>query len=357
VDGKSRNDASDITHTALATGGDFGQLQDKPDLRSIAIVGGSGFVGSALTKHLSSRFKVTVLDRRQPSGSYGSFKACDVRDKPSLKQALQGFDLVINTAVIQLPEINENKRLGYEVNVLGVQNLCETLESIDSIKGLVHASSWHVFGEKGLRGTLDEGFGFRPDKIEQRAKFYAICKIAQEAVIRISNEMSSKSYGIIRMGTVLGEAMPTQTAASIFIEKALKGEPITPFKETMHRPMLYVDIHDVCKAFESLGTRILNGELMKQGSAAELVNLAWPSPLTIVELARTVQRSFIKLTDGTIAPKIEVVDKGVKPIYTPRDKQLFKLKISKARKFLGLKKLTSPQESIDRIIANRIRAV
>jgi dTDP-4-dehydrorhamnose reductase len=65
-----------------------------------------------------------------------------------LKELLQGFDLVINTAVIQVPEINEDKRMGYEVNVLGVQNLCEAVESIGSIKGLLHASSWHVFCEK-----------------------------------------------------------------------------------------------------------------------------------------------------------------------------------------------------------------
>jgi len=155
---------------------------------------------------------------------------------------------------------------------------------------------------KDLRGTVDEEFGLRPDKSEQRAKFYAICKIAQEVVIRIAHEMSTKTYGIVRMGTVLGDGMPKQTAASIFIEKALNREPMTPFKHTMHRPMLYVDIQDVCKAFESFGTRVLNGELMKQESA-EQVNVVWPTPITIVELARMIQKSFIRLTSGTTRPK------------------------------------------------------
>jgi len=37
--------------------------------------------------------------------------------------------------------------------------------------------------------------------------------------------MSDKSYCIFRLGTVLGEEMPSQTAANLFIESALRGEP------------------------------------------------------------------------------------------------------------------------------------
>jgi hypothetical protein len=54
------------------------------------------------------------------------------------------------------------------VNVLGVQNLCRAVESIDSMKGIIHTSSWHILGERGIHGVLDEDFGFRPDKIKER---------------------------------------------------------------------------------------------------------------------------------------------------------------------------------------------
>jgi nucleoside-diphosphate-sugar epimerase len=36
--------------------------------------------------------------------------------------------------------------------------------------------------------------------------------------------MSEKIFGIIRMGTVLGDGMLEKTAANIFIERALRGE-------------------------------------------------------------------------------------------------------------------------------------
>jgi len=187
-----------------------------PRLLSIAIVGGSGFIGSALAENLRDQFRVTIVDVKPSMISDVRFTRCDIRDKEAVDRQLREFDLIINTAVVQVPEVNERKRFGYEVNVLGVQNLCELTESSDSIRGLIHASSWHVFGERDFRGNLDEMYGFRPDKVDERARFYALCKIAQEVVIRLTSEMSSKDCSILRLGTVLGTGMPRQTAANIF---------------------------------------------------------------------------------------------------------------------------------------------
>jgi nucleoside-diphosphate-sugar epimerase len=319
---------------------------------SIAIVGGSGFVGSSLAEHMSSQFDVTVLDRVQRKEFRGNFKLCDIREPQTLTELLQGFDLVVNCAIVQIPEINTNKRLGHDVNLLGVQNLCAAIESVGSIKGLLHASSWHIFGERDLRGVLDEEFGLHPDKIDERARFYALCKIAQESIIRINSEISSKQYGIVRLGTALGERMPAQTAANLFIENSFRREPITPFRHTQHRPMLYVDIQDVCRLFQSMATSILNGKSSAQ--SADMVNLFSPHPVTIIELAKIVQHKFIRLTGGAITPKIQVIDKGLASLYDKRKKRLFKIDISKARKMLGPGDLSTPQDSIERIIRKRI---
>jgi len=319
---------------------------------SIAVLGGSGFVGSSLARHLSRNFDVTVIDRTSPKSFAGEFKQCDIRDQSSLTAALRGSSLVINCAIIQLPEINEKRRLGYEVNVQGVQNICEAVESTDSIRGLLHVGSWHVFGERGLRGTLGEDFGFHPDKVDERARFYALCKIAQESIIGITAEMSQKLYGIIRLGTVLGEEMPKQTAANLFIESALKGEPMTPFRHTQHRPMLYIDIDDVCNAFESFTAAVLRRKPTQ--SPLTVVNLAYPRPVTILELARIVRKKLIRLTHQRIVPKINVIDKHLKPLYGPKDARAFRLDVSSAQRFLGLKKLASPEQTIERIIQGRI---
>jgi nucleoside-diphosphate-sugar epimerase len=326
----------------------------EPNRDSIAIVGGSGYLGSSLATHLSKRFSVTVLDYVPPHDFDGDFISCDIRGQATLKGLLKGFDLVINAAIIQLPRINEMKREGYDVNVLGVQNICETVEATSSIKGLLHASSWHVFGERDLRGVLDEEFGFRPDKIEDRARLYALCKITQEGIIRIISEMSTKSYGILRVGTMLGEKMPKQTAASLFINNVIRGEPMTPFRHTQYRPMLYVDIQDVCRAFETFATMILANDSNLQKSRATIVNLVWPNPVTIIELARIVQAQIMLLDHGKAKSKIKIIDKGIPPLYAAKDKSRIKVDITKARKLLGITELISPKQSIRRILNDRI---
>jgi len=323
----------------------------------IGIVGGSGFIGSSLAKYLSSSFRVKILDVKEPKNKLKSltFELCDIRNFEQVKKALNDVDLVIHTAIIQIPLINENKRLAYEVNFLGTANICKAVDELPNIKGMILAGSWHTIGERGLSGVIDEEFGFRPDKVEDRARLYALSKMAQETIVRFHDEMSEKVYGIIRMGTVLGEGMPEKTAANIFITRGLRGEPITPYKHSMHRPMLYVDIEDVCRAYEIFAKKILDGELEKTGnSLSHIVNIYYPKPITILELAKIVQQTIVELTDGKINPPIEIVDKGVPPLFTSDDKEKIKVNITKAKELLGLEKLLSPKESIKKIIKSRL---
>ena len=323
----------------------------------IGIVGGLGFIGFSLARHLSEDFDVKILDVKEPRDrSFNfAFEFCDIRDYTQVKKGLRDVDLVIHTAIIQIPLINENKRLAYEVNVLGTQNVSRAVDELPSIKGMILAGSWHVIGERELNSVIDEGFGYRPDKVEDRARLYALSKVAQEAIVRFYDEMSDKVYGIIRMGTVLGEGMPEKTAANIFITRGLKGEPITPYKHSMYRPMLYVDIEDVCKAYEIFAKKILNEDLEKsRNSLSHIVNIYYPEPITILELAEIIRDAIVKYTGGKIKPRIEIVDQGKPMLFTKEDKYKIKVDITKAKKLLGLKKLVSPRESIEKIIKHRL---
>ncbi len=211
--------------------------------QTIAIVGGSGFISSWIARHFSQKFEVTILDVKKPTKDlerFAKYAFCDVRDYDDVLKGLADADLVIHTAIIQIPLINEQKRLGYDVNVIGTQNVCRAVKEASRAKGMILSGSWHTIGERDLKGVIDEEFGFRPDKVEDRARLYAISKIAQEAIVRFYDEIYEKTYGIIRMGTVLGEGMPEKTAANIFIEKGLKGDPITPFKHSMYKGLCFM---------------------------------------------------------------------------------------------------------------------
>jgi nucleoside-diphosphate-sugar epimerase len=151
--------------------------------------------------------------------------------------------------------------------------------------------------------------------------------------------------------------MPKQTAANLFIERALKGEPMTPFKDTQHRPMLYVNVQDVCKAFENYAGLVLDETRTSRRAIPSIVNLVYPKPVTIIELAKIVRESVIKLTKGKRRPEIKVVDRGMRSEYTPQRKRQIKVDITKARKELGLVELIGPKESIEEIVAGRLRSL
>jgi UDP-glucose 4-epimerase len=326
----------------------------------VGIVGGSGYIGGAIARELSKKHVVKVIDIREPTWNIKnyniSFCRCDIRTFECVQECLQDVDIVIHTAIIQIPRINEEKRLGFEINYIGTINVCEAVYRSPRVKGLVLTGSWHVFGESGLTGDVDEYFGYRPDKVEDRAKLYVFSKIAQEVITRYYDGMSEKIYGVIRLGTVLGEGMPEKTAANIFIERGLKGEPLTPYKHSMYRPMLYVDVRDVVKAFDIYVNKILNGEVEKHSSSPNRVlNIIYPEPITILELAEIVKDTIAKLTNGKIVPKIEIVDQGLQPLFTEDSKYKFKVNISKTMKFLGIEKLIEPRKSIEDLAKSRLQ--
>ena len=324
----------------------------------IAITGGSGFVGSSLAEHLSNKFDIRILDKTPPSRNLREgieYQKCDIRDRDAVERGLADVDLVIHAAIVQIPLINERKRLGYEVNVRGTQNVCEAVNRSPSAKGMILTGSWHLFGEHGLSGVIDEGFGFRPDKVEDRARLYTFSKIIQETIVRFYDEMSEKIYGVVRLGTVLGEGMPEKTAANLFITRGLKGEPLTPYKHSMHRPMLYVDIEDVCRAFEVYSEKILKNEIPEEeNSLAHVVNLCYPEPITILELANTIRDTIVKLSGNKIVPKIEIVDTGALELFTVENKHSIRVDIRRAAELLGLKKMNPPRKSVERIVKKRL---
>jgi UDP-glucose 4-epimerase len=301
----------------------------------IAVVGGSGFIGNNIAKSLSKNNRVRVIDIK-PIDKKGNidFKKCDVLDHKSLENCLKGCDVVVDTHIIQIPRINEIKELAFNVNVNGTKNICEVCRKNDS--KLVLTGSWHVYGEPPFEKTIiDEDYGYHPEKVSERAKFYVINKIMQEMWVRSYSEIYGIKTGILRLSTVLGDGMPEKTAANIFINQALKNQDITAFRDTRYRPMLYVDVNDVKEAIKRL-IEILN-------SKCETIHIAYPEPVTILELGGMIK----KLSDSE--SEIKVVD-NAEDAFKPEDKKYCYMDMARLRKRLKIEKLISVEESLKRII-------
>jgi len=325
----------------------------------VAVIG-VGFVGSSLAKHLSDHYNVVTLDvKPKPSALKGvdvEHRVCDIRNYNELKEKIGRPKVVLHTAIIQIPAINEMKEQAYEVNVLGTQNICQVVRETPETLGLILSGSWHVFGEREYKGTIDVSFGYRPDKVEERARLYVISKMVQEGMVRFYASMvKDKTYIIIRLGTVLGENMPEKTAANIFITNGLQGKPLTPYKHTMHRPMLYVAIDDVCKVYHSCIEKMTKGDVSGEAFGNGIYNLFYPEPITILELAKTTRDAVTRHTQGRVVPKIEIVDTGSPSLFSQNDKRRLNVDIQETLRFFGIDELKSPRDAIFEIVGQRLR--
>jgi UDP-glucose 4-epimerase len=279
----------------------------------------------------------------------------DVREYDELERELSDTNLLIHTAIIQIPLINEKKRLGYQVNYAGTENICRLVDETPSIKGMILIGSWHTMGEVGLQGTIDEEFGFRPDKVEERAKLYVLSKIAQESIVRFYDSMSDKIYCVIRSGTILGEGMPEKTAVSIFINNALSGKPLTPFRHSLYRPMLYVAVEDVCLATQCIAEKILTYDTdQRTGSPERIVNIYYPKPITILDVARIVSGAVVKYSAEKITPRIEICCTGSPILFDELSTRQITVDTTRVERLLSPVRLKNPKEVIEGLVKARL---
>lgn len=324
----------------------------------VAIIG-AGFVGSSLADYLNDRYSVTTFDVNPTPPLLQTVKnvehrVCDITDYQEIKRKIGEPKVIVHTAIVQIPAINEMSDRAYQVNVLGTHNISEIVKETSSVSGFILCGTWHVFGEREYETTVDVGFGYRPDKVEERARLYVISKMIQEGIVRFYDRMvEDKTYGVIRLGTVLGKGMPEKTAANIFVTNGLQGKPITPYKHTMHRPMLYVAIDDVCEIFRLLIDNFTQRDKGDEASNDHIFNLFYHEPITVLELAETVKEAIILHTKGIVVPKLEIVDTGLPSLFDEDEKRTLSVDISDTLDFFGINELKSPKETISEIVRKR----
>jgi len=327
--------------------------------KALVIFGGSGFIGGAVATFLRAKYHVTVADIRPPAESNGvSFIQCDVREKAQVDEALKKASVALYLSIVQIPEINAERLLGYEVNVLGLENVCKGILGSPTAKGMVLAGTWRIFGDKALAGRVDEGFGSRPDAALETARVYVMSKVIQESVVRYYDEMAigtGKVFGVLRLGTVLGVGMSDVHVSSHFVEEGVHGRALRPYRHSMHRPILYVDIEDVCKGFAAFINSIVTGEGGHNvGSLAHVANLFWPEPVSVLDLAKLIKDEVRRQTSRKISPRITLEDKDLPVDYAESDKRAFHVDSSRSMRFLGLNSLVTPKESVGKLVARSL---
>ena len=113
-------------------------------MKQVCLLGGSGFVGSAIVRHLSlAGYAVKVLTRRREASKHlillpnVAVLECDVMDDAALAEALKGSDVVINLIGI----LHNSKKASFKVMHAELPARLAKLCSKLGIKRLVHMSA------------------------------------------------------------------------------------------------------------------------------------------------------------------------------------------------------------------------
>lgn len=163
----------------------------------IAILGGSGFIGTRLGQILADEHVAFRIGDLQPSTNFPeSWTQCDVRDGQSVKNLLRGASTVINLAAEHRDDVRPISLYG-EVNVGGASRVCEAA-CAEGLNQIIFTSSVAVYGFQSK--PVDEEGPFEP------FNEYGRTKLQGEAVYRSwAEEDPSRSLVIVRPTVVFGE--------------------------------------------------------------------------------------------------------------------------------------------------------
>ncbi|CAI9679884.1 NAD-dependent epimerase/dehydratase family protein [Elizabethkingia anophelis] len=137
----------------------------------IAVIGGSGFVGTRLIDILVSTGQYNLLNiDKNVSGKFPDITVIgNVMDKGTLISQLQGTDVVVLLAAEHRDDVTPVS-LYYDVNVEGMKNTLEAME-VNGVKRIVFTSSVAVYGLD--KNNPDESFPAEPFNHYGKSKWEA----------------------------------------------------------------------------------------------------------------------------------------------------------------------------------------
>jgi len=214
----------------------------------VLITGGSGFIGSYLTKILLDRDETVVI--------YGknNFKATekigkenknlhriegDINDIGNLMECIHSYNpnfIVHLAAITGIKRCSDLPRESFYVNVYGTFNV--VMATLKSNAKLIFASSREVYGETMGEAT-PENAPLLPNNL------YGLTKLLGEQIIMWAGRKYGLNCTILRFTNVYGPG-GDKYGVQIIVQKALKGEKIQILGGDQDMNFVYVD--DVVRA-------------------------------------------------------------------------------------------------------------
>lgn len=313
---------------------------NKNNIKEVLVVGGAGYVGSALIpKLLRNGYKVRVFDlyiysRSKKLGEdiFGDLIndknleqiKGDVRNPFATDRAVRGMDAVIHLACISNdPSFDLDPQLGKSVNYLAFFPFLKAVNKYKP-KRLIYASTGSVYGVKKDK-EVTEDLPLEP------ITDYALYKVFCEKALADHVPLSQTTWVILRPNTVCGYA-PRQRldlVVNILTNHAVNKGIITVFGGKQSRPNLHIDdVTDAYVKFLEYPDKKISGKIFNVSYKNQTV-------MQIAKLVKKVVGNHVKIQ--------------VKPTDDPRS---FRVSTKKIEKELGWR----PKKTVEDAIRGLVQA-
>ncbi len=230
---------------------------------AVLVTGGSGFIGSHVVDKLKeSGFDVLVFDILKPHRDDVTFIKGDITSQGQLNNAMQDIEYVYHIAgASDINKVEKEPVNAVDLNILCTAKVLDAAR-VNDVSKVLFASSYFVDSGKG--------------------HLYATTKKASEMICNDYNTLYGLPFTILRYGTAYGPRSRGEDVISLFVKRALSGEPLKIHGSgAQSRNFIYVE--DLAKGnVAALSEIAKNRTYVLEGSRA----------VTIRELAEIVARIF-----------------------------------------------------------------
>ena len=236
----------------------------------VLVTGGVGFLGSHVVSALQEAgHDVVIFDIQAPDDV--AYVRGDLANLDDLVKATQGIDAVCHLAAVGDVYLAFDKPyLAAELNVVGTANLMEACLQ-NQVAKVVYASTWEVYGEPCYQ-PIDEAHPCKPDHP------YNITKLAGERIALSYDRLKNVPTLALRLGTAYGIRMRPNSVHSIFVARALRGEPLI-IKGSGTQSRQFTHARDISHAFL---------RALKSPARGEAFNIVGTESISISQLAQMI---------------------------------------------------------------------